>query len=159
VTVERSDAAMPRSRLLTRVGDYAIITICFLAVAGVAFQIFCVARFFYEYPRFLKAFPERHVEATAAIERIYAYYQEHGAWPPNDDDQSPVKQWLPPDWQYSGDGAVGPVLWLHGPWHLILSYAFQVPDHGTVSNIWTFSNEGDKTAFPARVQYSLKATP
>ncbi len=48
-------------------------------------------------------------------------------------------------------------MWLHGPWHMILSYRFAPPQQGAASNTWTLSVEGDKSTFPADVGYSLQS--
>jgi hypothetical protein len=50
-------------------------------------------------------------------------------------------------------------MWLHGPWHMILSYKFAPPQQGAVSNTWTLSVEGDKSTFSADVSYSLQSPP
>ncbi len=47
-------------------------------------------------------------------------------------------------------------MWRDGPWHLSLIYRFAPPQNGAVDNTWTLSIEGDKSTFPAEVDYSLQ---
>jgi hypothetical protein len=74
------------------------------------------------------ALSKRHREAGLAIERIYNYFCQYGKWPSKPEVESSVTPFLPPGWEYSeGNGTVGPVLLLDGPYHMILSYRFERP--------------------------------
>lgn len=105
----------------------------------------------------MKHFSQRHLEATAAINRVYEHFHSHGQWPVKADIEGLGKRWMPCGWEYEGDPEQGgPVIWLHGPNHMILSYRFTPPQHGAVSNTWTLSVEGDKTQFQSDIAYSLE---
>ena len=107
----------------------------------------------------MKDFRQRHLEATQAIQRAYAHFREQGRWPAKADLERAGQRWLPPEWQYESDPEQGgPVMWLHGPSHMILSYKFELQQQGAVSNTWTLSVEGGKSTFPAKVGYSLVDT-
>lgn len=101
-------------------------------------------------------FRQRHLEATQAIERVYAHYRDHGSWPSKVDVERVGQQWLPPEWEYENDSELGgPIVWLHGPYHMMLFYRFAPPQQGAVSDTWTLSIEGDKSTFAADVGYQL----
>jgi hypothetical protein len=108
----------------------------------------------------LKEFPKKHLDATEAIERVYADFREHGRWPTKADVERAGQPGLPAGWEYEmGPKLEGPVLSCHGPWHMTLVYYFAPPEQGVVRNTRTLSVEGDKTTFPADVSYSLQSAP
>jgi hypothetical protein len=108
----------------------------------------------------VKDFGQRHTEATVAIQRAYAYYRRYQRWPSQAEMEAGGKPWLPPKWQYvDAQNQGGPVLWLHGPEHMILSYRFAPPQQDAVNRTWAVSFEGDKRTFPADVDYSPSTPP
>jgi hypothetical protein len=110
----------------------------------------------WQFKQALKEFPKRHLEATQAIERAYAHFREHGRWPTKADLERDGQRWLPPGWEYESNPELGgPFMGRDGPWHLSLVYKFAPPQQGAVDNTWTLSVEGDKSTFPADVDYSL----
>ena len=113
----------------------------------------------WQFKQALKDFPKRHLEATQAIERVYVHFRGHGGWPAKADLERAGQRWLPPEWEYENDSELGPLMWLHGPWHMNLYYRFAPPQQDAVNNAWTLSVEGDKSTFPADVDYSLQSPP
>jgi hypothetical protein len=97
-------------------------------------------------------FARRHAEAKEAIEGTYAYFANHDKWPTGDDFAVIGGQAVSLGWMYSSDPEP-PVIWLHGPYHMILSYHFEAPNDGKVSNVWTLSCEGDKSFIKAQTPY------
>ena len=61
-----------------------------------------------------KDFRQRHLEATQAIECVYAHFREHRRWPAKADLKRAGQQWLPPEWEYESDpervGLDGPLM-------------------------------------------------
>jgi hypothetical protein len=130
------------------------------AVVGAMALAACVVCVFlggfgWELKRAERQFQARHLEASGAIEYAYAYFQAHGRWPPSNIAAAADHAWLPPDWQYESlvDEEGGPRIWLHGPYHMILSYRFSPPQQGAISAAWTLSVEGDKTVFSSDARY------
>ena len=101
-----------------------------------------------------RAFPLRHVEATDFIEWAYAERQANGRWPSAAEFEDASRELLPDDWSSEGDPARGgPVVYLHGPDHMILSYRFSVSQKGEASKRWRLSGEGSTSFFEANVDY------
>lgn len=139
-------------RIATSIGAI-VSTLCLVLL--VASIVGCIRR---EIQQSMRDFRQRHLEATPAIERAYAHFRDHGRWPTKANLERTDQQWLPPEWEYESDPEQGgPVMWLHGPCHMMLSYRFAPPQEGAVSNTWTLSVEGDKSTFPADVGYSLQS--
>src|SRR5258707_15504604 len=100
-----------------------------IALTILGFVIFGVGAYYLKHS--MSSFRDRHIEATNAIERIYAHYLRSGQWPMKANLTAPGKLELPPDWNYEDDADLGgPVIWVHGPYHMILSYRFSPPEHG-----------------------------
>jgi|LakMenEpi03Aug12_release.lakeMendotaPanAssembly.Ray.scaffolds.fasta_scaffold704299_1 hypothetical protein len=102
-----------------------------------------------------KNFRARHLEATNAIDHVYAYFKNHGHWPSDDPEEESNRLWLPPDWKYKScaEGKGGTAIWLHGPYHMTLLYRFLPPKPGAASAEWTLSLEGDKAVFLSEAHY------
>lgn len=109
----------------------------------------------------LKHFPMRHVEATVAIERVYAHYDRCGRWPDEDELYHIGQETLPEDWyfydRYSPEEAPGVVL--HGPYHMGLAYHFEISSRGKASRDWSFSEEGNHRDFRTAIEYAVTDTP
>jgi hypothetical protein len=138
----------------SRVPIGAIVTVA-IASAVCVLLVLPFVSMGWQFKQSLKEFPKRHLEATQAIERAYAHFREHGRWPTKADVERGGQRWLPPGWGYASDSDElgGTLMWLDGPWHLTLIYRFAPPQQGAVGNTWTLSNEGDKSTFPADVDY------
>ena len=106
-----------------------------------------------DFPRQRQALQERHREARPIIELAYAHVAQHGKWPQPAEIEAAGHQLNSSNWQYEIDSDVGPpVIWLHGPYHMAISYRFSPP---TVerSDLWTLSVEGSKSEFRAETPY------
>jgi hypothetical protein len=103
------------------------------------------------------SFPRRHEEAKELIESVYAHYVKYGSWPRHAEIDAAQQSLRTAGWHYEADSGDGlPSVFIHGPYHMILSYYFEPPASGRVSDEWAWSIEGDKRYFKAQVPYQLK---
>lgn len=127
----------------------------FLAVTVSAVPLAWITSLYYGYHRALREFSRRHVEATQAIEDIYARYRRDGQWPLPEVFDAAVRQRLPEEWTANGNPSEGgPMILLHGPWHSMIAYRFVPPEKGEISKSWELSVEGDLSHFQSDVDYS-----
>lgn len=95
----------------------------------------------------------KHLEATAVIQRVYAYYIRAGKWPT----ENVVEAWLSAGWNYYFKPAPlptsPPLLLRQAEYHIQLAYYFLPPQNGRIDSTWTLSIEGDKSKFKASTTY------
>ena len=129
----------------------------------IAFLVVCCVLIFIVRRQFefeIARITQRRFEATESIERVYAYFDQHGEWPTKSDLEKSGHSWLPPKWHYDKhEGGWGAVIMTHDSFHTLLSYQFEPPEHGKIHTMWTLSIEGDKRKVPAEIEYSLKTKP
>lgn len=141
---------------------WTTIGLALLACVAVGIYIFFmtplgfVLIFLYEVPQAREDLIRRHREAAPAINRVYAFYATHNAWPSDETFKSSLRRDLPADWQYTNQGdGLGPVMMVHGSYHMRLVYRFDVSMPGTASDVWVLSFEGDKSTFRAEDPYEF----
>lgn len=130
-----------------------LIVLCTLIMA------LMMIRFSLDYAEALERFPQRHVEATSAIERTYAHLERFGRWPNQEELDAICRETLPSDWSCWADPDEGfATISLSGPHHFAIIYYFEPPHEEAISREWTFSNEGSKSTFQSSVAYSIVNT-
>ncbi len=97
---------------------------------------------------------QRHLEATNAIEQIYAYNSLHGQWPTDDEFEKQGRFGLPAGWNYFFDSG-SPLIMLDGEYHMSIVYRFLPPVENKASATWVHGFEGDKSEFQADVTYHV----
>jgi hypothetical protein len=128
-----------------------------LVIAVVALFVIIIG---WDLRRSLTALRGRHIEATEAIQRVYAFYGRQGRWPTKSEIEASGNPSIPETWDYSSDPqGTYAVLSLHGQYHSSLHYWFSPPRQGAVCNTWTLSVEGDKSEFEADVDYVAGGKP
>ena len=161
---------MPSSTAFSTVKKTAFIA----AVVGVI--AFIPLRFIAGYRSSRDSITARHEEVHAAIEEIYAHFQQHGSWPeksqtsnlPPDFSDPPshqavdltslpaLRQPVPQDWKYESDSELGgPYVYLDGSYHMSIVYYFAPPEGGQVGREWTRSEEGSKYQFNSSRPYAM----
>jgi hypothetical protein len=109
--------------------------------------------FAFDFPRQRQALQERHREARPIIEFAYAHFAQHGRWPQPTEIEEAGHRLSSSNWEYAIDSADGPpVIWQHGPYHMIISYRFTRPAAEN-SDLWILSVEGSKSEFRADSPY------
>ena len=125
----------PRMAIIAILIGAIVSTLCVAVLVGSIVIVGCIRR---DIQQSMKDFRQRHLEATQVIEYAYAYFRDHGDWPSKADLERADQQWLSRGWEYNNDPTQeGPIMWLHGPNHMILSYRFTPPQQGAASNTWT----------------------
>jgi hypothetical protein len=115
----------------------------------VSLPIGFLARLAWDVRRSIVAVKARHAEASSAVRFVYEYRDLLGIWPTPEIVEASAT--LPPSWEYHVD-ALSPVLWLHGPYHMSVSYRFATPPREPTRE-WEFCLEGDDAKFTADADY------
>ena len=142
---------MTYERRATRVLPLVIIAVCI--VVGLVLAVPATAWF--QFRHSYKTFPDRHLEVTAFIDAVYSYFADQGRWP--DAATASSLSRLPAEWIYSdktdpSDSMSAPLMCLHGPYHMSLTYYFEPPNGQAINSEWIVSLEGDKRQFEAAVE-------